>query len=524
MDELTNAPVGTAAAPVVQAGPPVDAVTPPAIQPAVTAPAVTAPQVDRPAPIATPGLDTRALERARQAELDTAQAQLDVGQAKTGLSEATAATHDANADQVRGQSAELQAEQLYQKEGLDHANKIADSLNDEVKNHKFSDYYGDKTGPEKIKSNILYALGAFAAAGSGNGHNAAAEKIKAINDQNFRKESAELGTKKWAAEQARNGVTDLKAQYKDDIAKLQLKHAMALTASAEEAKATLIKQGIPAEQAEQNVLVMKLRSEGENAYAKGFQQLQHDKATEALERAKLGATYAGIRETARSHDMDYVKDMEAISAKKAAAGADKPLTEGQAKANKFGMQLEEAAKTFEGLPEISDKGKQAIREYNAQQEAAERSPNVNALLTTVGIRKPIEKLLSPEDARVYSAQQRFLTPLLRDESGAAIGASEFSRRYSDLMPMPGDSPETIADKKAMRATVIRGAKEGAGKGASVNKEPAEPSTAKSSIPSAEKIRALPEADRADAIEATAALRDPAKRAKAQAFLSHLGVM
>ena len=50
-----------------------------------------------------------------------------------------------------------------------------------------------------------------------------------------------------------------------------------------------------------------------------------------------------------------------------------------------------------------------------------------------------------------SAASDFVTAQLRKESGAAIGADEFERKYREFFPVPGDTPDQIKSKMERRA-------------------------------------------------------------------------
>jgi hypothetical protein len=62
------------------------------------------------------------------------------------------------------------------------------------------------------------------------------------------------------------------------------------------------------------------------------------------------------------------------------------------------------------------------------------------------------------------AKNKFITSLLRDESGAAIGTQEFARYEKELFPQPGDGPEVIAQKAENRKAAIEAMKKSAGPG------------------------------------------------------------
>ena len=73
-------------------------------------------------------------------------------------------------------------------------------------------------------------------------------------------------------------------------------------------------------------------------------------------------------------------------------------------------------------------------------------------------------LQSKEYQKYRQAQDNFITALLRDESGAAIGTQEFKRYERELFPQPGDGPEVIAQKSQARRVAIEAMKKSAGPG------------------------------------------------------------
>lgn len=72
---------------------------------------------------------------------------------------------------------------------------------------------------------------------------------------------------------------------------------------------------------------------------------------------------------------------------------------------------------------------------------------------------------SPEYRKFDQARRDFVNAILRRESGAVINPEEFANAEKQYFPVPGDDPETIAQKKAARATAIDSLRIGAGAGA-----------------------------------------------------------
>lgn len=69
---------------------------------------------------------------------------------------------------------------------------------------------------------------------------------------------------------------------------------------------------------------------------------------------------------------------------------------------------------------------------------------------------------SAEYQKYKQASSNFITAMLRQESGAAIGPAEFQRYDREYMPQPGDSREVLAQKAEARRVAIEGMKKGAG--------------------------------------------------------------
>lgn len=68
----------------------------------------------------------------------------------------------------------------------------------------------------------------------------------------------------------------------------------------------------------------------------------------------------------------------------------------------------------------------------------------------------LPSFLQSGDRQQYEqAKRNFVNAILRQESGAAISPTEFASAEAQYFPMPGDSEQTIANKKANRDLVIR---------------------------------------------------------------------
>jgi len=117
------------------------------------------------------------------------------------------------------------------------------------------------------------------------------------------------------------------------------------------------------------------------------------------------------------------------------AKEEKPLTEFQGKSVTFGTRAAEAHNILNEL-----------------------ETNVNPL-SVAASRKggaAVNWALDPEVRKVEQAQRNFVNAVLRQESGASIGPSEFESAIRQYFPEAGDPPEVIAQKRASRELVIKG--------------------------------------------------------------------
>lgn len=74
-------------------------------------------------------------------------------------------------------------------------------------------------------------------------------------------------------------------------------------------------------------------------------------------------------------------------------------------------------------------------------------------------------LRTSEGQRYDQAKRDFINAILRQESGAVIGESEFANAEKQYFPQPGDSPSVIEQKRQNREAAIAGLKVASGPGA-----------------------------------------------------------
>ena len=131
---------------------------------------------------------------------------------------------------------------------------------------------------------------------------------------------------------------------------------------------------------------------------------------------------------------------------------DKAMTEFQGKSAAFGDRAAEADRIITGL-----EGQYNPAAINSK-ASVESVPLVGGIMGAA----TNKFALSENDQRAEQAQRDFINAVLRQESGAAIGASEFDNARKQYFPQPGDSPAVIAQKARNRKLAIEGLQRNAG--------------------------------------------------------------
>lgn len=129
----------------------------------------------------------------------------------------------------------------------------------------------------------------------------------------------------------------------------------------------------------------------------------------------------------------------------------KPPTEFQGKSAAFGARAEESDRILTEL-----EGKYSPAGIN--------SKNALSDLWVVGgaLGAGANNRLSDASQRADQAQRDFINAVLRQESGAAIGAGEFDNARKQYFPQTGDSTAVIEQKAANRKLAVQGLKTNAG--------------------------------------------------------------
>lgn len=154
----------------------------------------------------------------------------------------------------------------------------------------------------------------------------------------------------------------------------------------------------------------------------------------------------------RGQDLTNARGLEANQIARERLSTDKAPTEFQGKSAAFGLRASEADKTLTNLT-----GKYSPAAVNSKTTVAEW-PLIGGVIGSA-----TNYALSENDQKAEQAQRDFINAVLRQESGAAIGASEFDNARKQYFPQPGDSQAVIQQKARNRQLAIQGFENSAGK-------------------------------------------------------------
>jgi hypothetical protein len=164
----------------------------------------------------------------------------------------------------------------------------------------------------------------------------------------------------------------------------------------------------------------------------------------------------------------------------------KPLTEFQGKSAAFADRAQEADAILNQLHAKGPTGLGLV--------ASDRPGTIKGIAESVpfigeGLGGVVNALPSAiggpnsNQQRAEQAQRNFVNAILRQESGAAIGAGEFENARKQYFPQPGDTPEVIAQKAANRRTAIAGLARSAGSSYTPPAAPEAAASANNGLPS-----------------------------------------
>lgn len=139
-------------------------------------------------------------------------------------------------------------------------------------------------------------------------------------------------------------------------------------------------------------------------------------------------------------------------------GAQRPMTEGQRKAQAFLTQAEAANQLIEELA-----GVQVDPKTGGIASAGRTAPTFLEGLTNRVSGAGASNYVKSEDyRRMMGAALRLSDAWLRYTSGAAVPEPEVRRFAEGFIPAPGDDPQTLRDKAEARRLILRSLRQGVG--------------------------------------------------------------
>lgn len=212
----------------------------------------------------------------------------------------------------------------------------------------------------------------------------------------------------------------------------------------------------------------------------------------------IDAQNANILLTGDPNTAEYAAAYNMLSAPKTERGADgsvstiSPNMSAYRKPTFTGAPAEVAAAAQQTVAEYGDKGGIAVGDptsFGVEKAAAagyaQRMQNADEILDVLpagadqgktGVPGYLDKYLlpdswgegvvkenaTPEQQQFLNGANEWIRAKLRKESGAAIGKDEMRQEYETYFPVPGDTPEAIAQKRSLRLNATNSMKAASG--------------------------------------------------------------
>lgn len=284
----------------------------------------------------------------------------------------------------------------------------------------------DKYGLRRFFAGVAIALGGYNSGVNG-GPNRGYEMISDAINRKDRLERERIGRLKEGAESAKGQLNVVLGKKHEALGDLAAWKAAAWDTAAQQLETRLTALGRPAAEVKANAQVLQARAEAE----------------------KERATYL---QATRQHITNQVTTKtQQIVGGAGAKAADKPLNEWkpeERKAEGFAMRAYKASEQMDAT-KYSPADLQVMRNASLlQAKGGLTEAGVNRLMGTAYQR------LSPEGKRRFNATKEFVVSALRPESGAVIGPSEIVDAEQRYATMPGDTRETLEQKRQFRMNKV----------------------------------------------------------------------
>lgn len=187
---------------------------------------------------------------------------------------------------------------------------------------------------------------------------------------------------------------------------------------------------------------------------------------QTFQRTQTPDSAAQVAATIRGQNLTDARGMESNQIARERLSSDKAPTEFQGKSAAFGLRAREADKILTQLAAAGPTGLGLVASDRpgALKAAAGSVPLIgNSLAAGVNTLPTWAGGPNANQQKAEQAQRDFVNAVLRQESGAAIGETEFQNARQQYFPQPGDGPEVIAQKANNRQLAIQGFEANAGR-------------------------------------------------------------
>lgn len=277
----------------------------------------------------------------------------------------------------------------------------------------------------KVRSGISLILGIVG--GMTDGSNVGAQYINKAIDQDAEDFKQRAANKLAILEKSKGNVEEARKRLKDQIDQIEIRKAAALDAAATQAEANGRRLGIDESEIKGNQGILDLRAAANDKRMKYQQDLRTKVTSESARTITTGA--------------------EGMS-----GGADKPAQKwsgDEKKAEGFAQRMAKASEDMDRYSYTPDDLSVLKNQTAIESVGGKKGTAVNDWL-----RGNVFQRLSPEGKKRFLAEQEFARANLRRESGAAIGLAEQEQEIEGVGARPGDTPETLAQKRAQRMNKI----------------------------------------------------------------------
>lgn len=352
----------------------------------------------------------------RKGELDAKTARIDADAA--GERARLAAEREAEAQRVREEQDAIIAGKR----------REYDDAVESWKGAKIKDYWSDKSTGDKALAALSVAMGSFGAALTGRGQNDALRILDNAIERDYKLQTDRIQKMSDSVAMARAGVKDADAARDKLLADVDARHSLILDRMGAMVSARKAQLGPEAA--------------GVNADAAAA-LLEEKKAANDLQREQ--------RYESKAHSQTVVGRVPRGTGRGPGPGGVGEPKEFQYRAEKTLIRALNEGARLESLPQLSVEGRELMKQELALQAAARANPTSDMIITKLtGLRQKIQEKLSENDRRAYRAGKQFLEPFLRDDTGAAIGPDEMVNKVDGLLPVAGDGPKDLEDKRNAR--------------------------------------------------------------------------